>query len=126
MRRIEGFSRRAGWTIRDFKPRSLDVLVGAKLSVGGLGADRKLHRHLPGETELFLVLSGTAKAVVEGREIALGIGHGDTDFLLIEDEEHGIFEKSTDFRCAIIFLKKDDRDVSTSADSETTKREESD
>ena len=107
MLKIEEFFGKPGWNAWDVALNGLGAVMGAKLLVGGEGSSRGIHRHSPGEKEIFVVVSGTAKAVIDGEEIHLGRGGGEVDFLVMEDEEHGIFDKSKDFQCAIIFLKPD-------------------
>ena len=105
MLKIENFHESSGWLERDAPLSGLAAQMGVKLSVGGEGSKRDLHRHNTGEKEIFVVIAGTAKALVDGQEITLGRRKGETWFLLMEDEQHGIFDKSEGFRCAIAFIK---------------------
>jgi len=109
MLKIDGFLKKAGWNATDVSLKGLPATMGAKLSLGGGDSSRGLHRHTLGENEIFIITAGTARAIVNGEEFVLGRGEGQIDFLMTSDEEHGIFDKSPDFQCVIIFLKPEQK-----------------
>jgi hypothetical protein len=84
---------------------SIKAFMTVKISTGGGNSRKGTHRHPNGECEMLIVVSGTARMIVDDKTIILGKEKTQTDFLLTEDCEHGLFDKSDDFYCIIILLK---------------------
>lgn len=85
--------------------RSINALIKVSISKGRGNSRKGLHTHPKGDCEILIIISGTARMIVDRNEIILGKEKNQTDFLLTEDCEHGLFDKSDDFYCIIILLK---------------------
>lgn len=92
------FLQTEGWSIRDVRLPGIPVKVGFAHKTGG--EDRGVHRHKPGEHEVFLVLAESAKMMVDGTEEEITAG----DLIIMSTEEHGVFDKSPNFEVVLMMI----------------------
>lgn len=93
------FLQTEGWSVKNVILPGSPVILGFAHKSGG-GENRGVHRHNPGEHEIFLVLKGSATMKVDGEDISIQAG----DLAIMSTEDHGVFDKSPDFEVVLMMI----------------------